>query len=469
MLTPLTSLRLTDRSRHERGLEHCPRARYLEYHAGPHGYGWRARAQSMPALTGTYTHQPITTVLARMIETDAIPPPEHIQEAIDVATADYQRVVAARGLVGVAEETLATRMAEQTTLLAGLTWAWVRTILPGWHAARRPLLVEHEAVTVLGCTCGLGDGIGTAEEHDGRECGGVGYQTRGDVIAERREDPRTLSYHECKTTGQASQNWEAQWAYRVQLVSGVLGAERLLERRIDEAYIHALVKGRYAAPWSPATRSATGPKYQQSPLVYGWRRPANPGLYDEEWAAEYNYTDELGNNRRLSKDFQRTGVWELPKALWQQGDCQSPSDYWTRWISPEILAAQVRVIGPFYREDWKLERFTRQLTAEEARWQQILWALYELTEAGHGWGDPPFMAELDRLVPQATGGPCSNHFGAVCPFTRLCFAEPGWQDPALMGYLPRRPHHQPELDQAVARGLLVPEEGLAEDEAGEGD
>jgi hypothetical protein len=41
----------------------------------------------------------------------------------------------------------------------------------------------------------------------------------------------------------------------------------------------------------------------------------------------------------------------------------------------------------------------------------------------------------------------------------------GWDDPIGSGqYQPRRPHHDPELQQAIARGLLVAEAGEVEEE-----
>ena len=53
-----------------------------------------------------------------------------------------------------------------------------------------------------------------------------------------------------------------------------------------------------------------------------------------------------------------------------------------------------------------------------------------------------------------------------CPpgqFHRQCFEEAGWEDPLGSGYyILRRPRHASELQQAVGRGLLPPEEGLEE-------
>ena len=63
-----------------------------------------------------------------------------------------------------------------------------------------------------------------------------------------------------------------------------MGTERKLGVQIDEVYIVALVKGRRMGEWNPEEGKASGPKYQNSPLVYGWYRPANPPLVEESWA-----------------------------------------------------------------------------------------------------------------------------------------------------------------------------------------
>jgi hypothetical protein len=47
----------------------------------------------------------------------------------------------------------------------------------------------------------------------------------------------------------------------------------------------------------------------------------------------------------------------------------------------------------------------------------------------------------------------------------LCFKQEGWNDPLGSGkYRLRRPHHQPELDAAVERGLLPEQSEEDEDD-----
>lgn len=459
----LTTLWLTDRSRYERGLGHCLRARYLEAHAGPHGYGWVRKAQSMPAVTGTLIHDPITEgILQSLLEHDTIPPAEDVHAAIVAAQAKYRAQVETRGLLHTTDpQELELRILEQTTLLEGMVWTWYYAALPAFHEEWKVVEVETEHVSVVGCTCGLGDRVGTAEEHSGRECAGIGWMSRGDCLTERRATG-TLAYHDFKSTGMNSGNWRDTWYHRVQVMAGVLGAEERFGKLADEVWIHPLYKGAHKAEWDPIAKAAVGPKFQNSILCYGWYREANPPLQASEWAAQYDYVDEDGKKRRLGKDFKRRGVWLLEPELWQQEGIYSPSHYWVSWVAPTgALQSVWEPIGPIFREQWKLDQFLAQMVAHEQGWQQILWRLYE---SGLGWETAECQALLDQLVPMARGEACQNAFGDRCPNLRLCNREPGWETPELLGYLPRRPHHQPELDQAISRGLLPPEEGAAETE-----
>jgi hypothetical protein len=116
------------------------------------------------------------------------------------------------------------------------------------------------------------------------------------------------------------------------------------------------------------------------------------------------------------------------------------------------------------RQDQQLQVLLRGFLGEERRWQDTLWTLYEHQFKGYTWESPEYQALLDELVP------CSwncRPFGAEhqCEFVRICHRHEGWTDPIGSGhYQPRLPHHDPELQQAVARGLLPAEAATAEEE-----
>jgi hypothetical protein len=452
------TLWLVDRSRYEAGTGHCAWDRYLTYHAGPNGYGYARLAQSVPTVTGTLIHEPIAAILQWCEEYDRLPTDTFVYAAIRQAIETYDRLVETRGLTTLGDpEALAKRTKEQTQLLEGLVWAWARVTLPAFLTEWQVVQVETERVTVIGCTCGLGDRIGEAEAHDARECQGIGWMTRGDCIARRRQTGG-LAYHDVKTASMLSANWEAAYNYRVQLIAGVLGDERVLGQTIDEVYLWPLLKGKYESTWNAEEGKASGPKFQNSPLVYGWKKAANPPLWDEEWATSFYYVGDDGKRHRLGKLFERTPLWEMDAATW--AGCLSPGDYWTRVLLNEgKLGETSRVIGPIHRDDWKLESFLRELRGEERRWQETLWALHE---TGGVWGEPAFMAALEARVTQNRGDACHQYFGETCSKLALCERTPGWERPETIGYIARRPHHQPELEQAISRGLLPPTDGAAD-------
>jgi hypothetical protein len=321
--------------------------------------------------------------------------------------------------------------------------------------------VEEEEVGVLGCTCGLGDLIGQVEDHEARDCSGIGWMSRADCIAEHRATGR-WAYFEIKTGGYASR--AEDWETKIQFSAAVLGAEAKHGRVVDESWVLNLIVGKREASYDYESRSKSGPPMQQSVCCYGYRKlPEAPGQV-EEWAAEYNYIDEAGRSRRLGKGWQKTPVWEMDKRVVPAG--VDPAEYWIRWVGAGVRNPLVNVIGPLNRQPVLLEGFKQELVGEERRWQSRLWELYDLTSVGgvSGWASPDYQALLNELVPRAWS---CRRFGQryECQFTDLCFLREGWQDPLNSGkYQLRRPHHTPETLQAVARGIELPEdEGESDD------
>ena len=452
----MSTLWLTDRSRYEAGLGYCPRARYLEYHAGESGYGWRLTPVSMPQARGIYIHEGVAILLAHLQATEELPEEGTIRTAVKVTVDRYVSVVEARGLQNLdAGQTVETIIKEQTALLTGCLWVFALEVLPWFHAEYRVVSVEQEEIAVLGCTCGLGDRVGTADLHDARGCQGIGWMSRADCIAEHRLSGR-LAYFEIKVAGypQKAEDWET----KIQFSAAVLGVEARLERPIDESWVLNLLTGKREHSYNYETKQKDGELRQQSVLCYGYRKAAPAPGMTEEWAAEYDYIDDAGRNRRLGKDYKRAGVWEMDPRLTGGVD---PAEYWVRWIGAELRQKQLAILGPLNRQQVLLAGFGETLAAEEQRWQATLWHLYDLQTQGHGWASAEFQSALNQLVPQSWQ---CNKYGQRygCQFKKLCFRHEGWEEPEANGYQVRRPHHTPEVEQAEARGIQLPaEEGEA--------
>ena len=457
---------LTDRSRYTTGTGRCGQERYLTNHFGPTGYGIVRKSESLPLATGTYAHQALEVLFRHLLETDTFPSVDLIREAIQTTLQAYQKKIEARGYAGLFQNQRADEVVrEQQYLITGLIWATCHTVLPWLHQEFRVVQAEQESTYVLDCTCGLLPTDDLAQ-HDARDCDGVGLMLKQDVVAERRQGSG-VAYFEAKTTGFAGDSWAEAWETKPQLALGTLGIPERLGKEITETYIIGLYKG-------SRKKSGEGEDQivrQESAFCYGYCKPANPPLSPDDWLPSYQWTDDLTREtKRASRAHKKRGVWELEGSDWPiwlaakaHDPTLQPAEFWIATLPKSVLEHAVFVVGPMNRQDAQIQKLTRQVAGEEQHWKQILWQLYDLQSQGHEWASETFQAALDRLVPASWD--CRRFGkGSECQFVPICFRQEGWTDPLGGGrYVARRPHHMPELEQAISRGLL-PE---SSDEAGD--
>lgn len=459
-----STLWLTDRTRYTLGTSRCARARYLGHHAGPTGYGLTARRESLPLVTGIAAHRGEEAFARILADHDRLPTLEETRGIIADVTAEYLARVEARGYRGIlgsaqTEETLH----EQRALISGLCWVLRLKFLPWLHEHYQVVSVERERLHFLACSCGAPPLA--AAEHDRRGCTGQALMIRTDLLA-RRRGGHSLAYFELKTTGWESEAWADRWETDPQLGIGTLDAEPLWGAEVTELYVVGLNKGsrkrdRY---------EDDGLKRQQSPLCYGYCAPANPPMQPEQWVPSYEWVADDGEVKRKTRAHRRKGVWLLGESDWPtwrayhaSDPAMTPEEFWVRMLPASLLDKVCFTLGPMNRQDQQLASLLRSMAGEETRWQQTLWTLYELQQTGLGWADAAFQAALDHLVP------CSwacRPFGREhqCEFVPICHRHQGWEDPLQGGYQPRLPHHEPELRQAVARGLLPEQAETSEEE-----
>lgn len=456
-------IQLTDRSRYEAGLDRCQRYRYLNTSWGPSGYGITRKAHSIPLAAGTYYHEGLALVLSYVRDRDALPPDVVIREACEQATASYKSVVEQRGMAGLdSSERLDTLVAEQCCLIEGLIWAFCLSVLP-WIVEQCVVIqVERDDTAVIGCSCGLGDFIGTVEEHEARGCEGIGFQYRLDFLTEYRGRPGVLAYWEFKGTGQTGEMFDTKWETSPQFALGAMMEAKRRDQEIREAWVIGLVKGRREGDtYNPELGKREGDLRQQSVLCYGWHKPANPPFEEADWQPEFRYKDEMGRGHTLGKAYSKKGVWTLQEQL---GDSPvTPSEFWAKWLPPTVLGKSIALIGPLNVSPVITQDIVEEVVGEEQRWKSILWELHQvLAENGYDWTSAPYQAELRRLVPRSWS---CRRFGKrhECQFTPICFYKENWSSPLEGGeFIVRRPHHQAEMNQMLARGLTPPE-GWAED------
>jgi hypothetical protein len=433
---------LVDRSRIQTGRLTCARARYREYHSGPTGYGIRRRAQSLPLATGSQIHDLLAVLLARQ----NAGPVEEVRAIIRDAAESYRRTCGRRGFLEMPGADPATQsdilrvISEQAALIEAMGWAlhlvWLPALLEVWE----PVLIEQEMQLALDPETTL--------------------MVRPDAIMRRRTDG-ALAQIEAKTVGGYIETpfWRKQWEDSVQLMLTKIVAEATLGEPVSFAYIFALDKGRR---WSEEGSSI----YKQgTPFLYAYRRPANPPFEAEDWKLYYKYVGDDGKKHAVSKKHQRTETWTYDFAE-KPATEMSAIEWWVRnYMTRDDVMAQHEILGPYDFLNHSQESIIAALRADEARWRRGLFALYEVGEACE-WNeaDPKFVAALDENFPQSWN---CHAYGKDCQFLPICRREPLWAAPHEdERFELRRPHHQPELDQLVARGIVPPAD-QDEEEGGE--
>lgn len=447
--------------------------RYLRYHGGPTGYGLTTKRESMPLATGTTAHDGLEGLASILKKHDRLPNEDEVRAIIAGARQRYEDRLTEKGFRGgmFTSEIITETIKEQSALVHGLIWTVALRFIPWLHQSYKVLEVEQERLHFLSCTCGAGP-LPQAD-HDARGCTGRALMIRTDILAQHRTGGH-LAYFEGKTTGWESDAWAEQWETKPQLGLGTLDLDKKYGAEVSELYIVGLNKGSRKKDQTQAAKADQGPlagmKRQQSALCYGYCRPGNPPLAKDDWVPAYEWIDSAGETKRKSKAHNRRGVWELESsdwALWQAYRADGaivPEEFWVRQLPMSVLDKVVFVLGPMNRQDAQLKSLVRGMNAEEGRWQEILWRLYEFqSQTGKNWATTEFQEQLDDLIPRSWN---CRPFGKEheCEMVDLCFKKAGWQDPIAMGYVPRRPHHAPETEQAISRGLLIADTHEIEEE-----
>jgi len=503
----------------ESGERHCRMARYLGYHAGEHGTGWRKIRQSIPLATGSAVHLTAELMGQWIMEFQAahrgMPPRELPKDVIawacSEAASQYEANARARGLVstseldeveaaranvaagaaggaepsaadlyamaaigdgdasgaaGSAEETPSDRQArflnniilEQRTLIEAIGWVFGSVYVPNLLQTFRILDVEREEQIIIGCTCGLTEAVSNWRPHFDRSCKGIVQQGRGDWLLEGHSTANKgeIVYEEFKSKAQPNNPWEKAWEHSGQLYVNMGAAGRRLGKRVNSAYIPILFKG-----WRGRDRNdpITEPKYQHSILCYGYYQPARPPFAEAEWRAKFRYQDEFGKGHQLPKTYSKQPIWDESREM---PAVRAGASRVESWVTSQILAAPqnwpelLKVLGPFpMPSQQRQDQHLRSIEAEEERWRADVNYIREAVEQ-YGVDEDEAASEV-----LSRSWACTHFGGDPCEFRPVCDRNPGWEQPGKMGiYKPRRPHHQPELEALESTGVTFPPEDV---------
>jgi hypothetical protein len=429
-MSPFPLMWFTSRTPILEGQTHCNMARYLGYHAGPQGTGWRRRQHAVPLATGTAVHAGLEALghwLCGEPSLGAVPPAV-LADIATTAAQDYDALATHKGLalsLGEPAEELQTLIREQRTLIEGLIWLWALVRLPSLLAEYRVLNVEQEETLILQCTCGLGDAVLAWQVHTARGCTGLVQMGRADWLLESRATGEVL-YVEFKTKATPNVGWERAWEHSGQLLVNMEAASRRLGRPVSGAMIDVLYKGR-------RTGSVGYPKMQQSSLCYGIYEPGglgSPGVW----------------RPRKDREF-----WSRTVPVWDDSipmvPCREGASRVETWVtrSASVLSSLLQVLGPFPRPHAMVEMALSSVRASEGRWQA------DVQDIRAGQASPETL--IDR------SWQCTSWDGTMCSFWPICNQEPGYESPGEMGlYEPRVPHHATEKQAAELAGAIFAEE-----------
>jgi hypothetical protein len=467
------------------GQRDCAMQRYLEYHAGAHGTGFRKKATAVPLATGSAVHTGLELLGGWILDWQQAHPRERLLTVPDEVVAwaateaarGYELTARARGLeltkTDIASgDALDTLILEQRTLIEAQVWIYAIVRLPLMLADYALVAVEAEETPVIECTCGLGDWIGHADDHAARNCAGIVMQGRADFLW-RRVDDGSIVYEEFKTKATPNYGWEQQWEHSGQLLLNMEAASRRLGIDVSTAFVPVLYKGKRDRVDRDDKFS---PKIQQSVLVYGWFDPGNGMTREPEWAARYKWFDEYGKGHTLPRTYKRTPIWdeqyplrELPNPM---GVAIRPEasrvEAWVKgWILPAQWGELVKVLGPFPKQRVRVPDAIKSLLVNEEYWRERVRflrsvPLYQPGDSQVTDGDVLTVADL---IPRSWA--CTRFDGTPCAFKRICFKDPGWEKIEDLGeYEIRTPHHAPEQQAYEQLGVVFPA-GVGDDEGGE--
>ena len=455
------------------GQRECSYERWLNFHAGPHGTGYRRITTSIPLATGSAVHKGVEHIGKWILDWQAGHPHQRLLKVPDEViawaaseTADaYQHRASTRGLAVTRTDATAAHainqlILEQRTLIEALVWVYALWRLPVMLAEHRLLFVEEEEAPVIACTCGLGDWVGQSMQHELRGCQGIVPQAREDLVWEGISDG-AIRCEQIKTKATPNSAWENSFLESGQLLLGMEAVSKRIGRPVTETFVPVLFKGkRERGRGEPDT----APKIQQSPLVWPWRREAALNQ-PAEWAASWEWWDEQGKKHTIGSTFKRVALWDMNLPLDSR---QNPNgvevragasrvERWLRgWVSPRQIPYFLKTLGPFARPLWRVPAATDAIIAEEQRWRADV---EELRDAGAFTPEHP---RVQQVIPRSWA--CTKFDGTPCQFKSICMQEVGWDQIETNGrFERRRPHHSTELRAFEALGVQFPP-GEDEDE-----
>jgi hypothetical protein len=406
----------TDRSR-ILAYQQCPRMRFLNYHA--HDHGITKNKLSIPLASGTYIHMGLAALLQGST-TDA---------AVALATEAYWSAAnAALGALKTQSDHYLYTIQEQAALTEALVRVYALRGLPA-------LLREYEV-------------IGVETEYQFELAPGIQFMSRLDGELRSREDGEIYVLSFKTDTGSGLDGKIDDARIDLQGLTEPIAYERQHGIRPFGVKMEWLVKGQ----WKEDKSTGDKRRFQDSFLVRPWMR-------DGEFAWRYFWPCP-GEPHQIAKAGGGTWICKGEQATHGLGPSWRRVNIWEHmlvkdWISDlahrsraaaavdiddDPFAQILYLPPPIVRTVVDQERALRQIVTQEHHIQAELRAM-EVCQT-----------PVDVSFIQHTQA-CNHIFGSECQFKELCFAsnpEVALANALTSDFVPRTPHHEPELVQLEA-------------------
>lgn len=241
---------------------------------------------------------------------------------------------------------------------------------------------------------------------------GILFMSRPDLVLSDREG--NWIYVEYKSTSSKQEAWANQWNTAVQVHSTI----RAIEHTLGKAPSSVIVQGLYKGYVSYGK--------QNSPFCYAYHRQGTPPFSYPETIYEYR------------SGFKRFPSWEL----------EGGTKVWADNMPDQMLQDQFPQTPPIYIKPDLVDAFFQQRLLREVEISQALQMIED--------EDMPMDNRkqfLNGFFPQRFDQ-CNPGFGKSCGYRQLCHG--GVTDPLSLGWLPREPHHTPEMEQFEAKDENLP-------------
>ena len=196
----------------------------------------------------------------------------------------------------------------------------------------------------------------------------------------------------------------------------------------------------------------------QSPLIRGYRRSIGGLRFEYAWSCYWScrephsmrkskwYPDGQcpgdGRRHKIADDFEPFEVWRDAEVGGIAGWIEMLASGKVQPEAGDALEQQLVLLPPVMRHQSDIERWARQVSAQEARVAEHAWRANELLEAGR-------LDELEDLLDEHfVMHTAACDYPVPCAFQELCWNPEAARDPLATGlYAWREPHHEAERER----------------------